>query len=247
MPVDDAGALLLSVPNPPDDPESLVLSFISADLLPKPPNENPPEPMLLDPNALPLEDVVSVVVGNALPNEKPPAPILPAADDGCAAEDLDDDLPSSPGFTVSQATQVVDDALLDTIHTAHFHEPSSDALNMEPHPSDSPVCFLSVEAAGSSSLSSSSSSSSPSSLSPSPNNQSTYHDTNASFVMTFSPASPSKVLIFLIVRRCSSSQYVVPSDSISLPKSEAGILLDPSLTPSNAFSALAFSSAISLS
>ena len=200
--------------------------------------------MLLAPNALP-PPVELVADDNADPNVNPLVPILPP-DTADLVSTASDGLPSSPGLGVSHAAHFVADGLFVTMHVPHFHEPSSDDLNVEPQPSALPsdafaVIFLSKSC--SSTLSSPLSSSS---LSPSPNNQSTYQSRKAFLVNTFSPDS-SRVLIFLIVRVCSSSQYVVPIDSKSLLKSETGIFVDPLPSASKAFSAFAFSSAISLS
>ena len=80
------------------------------------------------------------------PKEKPPAPIppdaaaaAPGAPAGVSA------LPSSPGLAVSQAAHAFADGPLVTIHTPHFHEPSSEDLNMDPQPDDpaSEVCLSS--------------------------------------------------------------------------------------------------------
>mmetsp|Transcript_20977 Transcript_20977/g.50546 ORF Transcript_20977/g.50546 Transcript_20977/m.50546 type:complete len:203 (-) Transcript_20977:633-1241(-) len=202
--------------------------------------------MPLDPNVLPPGASELSVDGNAPANENPLVPILPPDDTGLAMDFPEDALPSSPGLGVSQATHAIADRLFVTMHTPHFQEPSSEVLNMEPQPSG--LTSSPLENTGSSSpaslalpfeLSSSDSSS--------PNNQSTYQSTNAFFVMILSPDDSSNELIFLIVRRCSSSQYVVPIDSKSFPNSDAGIFCNPSLNVLKASSALAFSSAISLS
>ena len=225
------------------DPWPIVAS-LSAGLLTRPPNENPPEPMLLAPNALP-PPVELVADGNADPNVNPLVPILPPDTAGLVST-ASDGLPSSPGLGVSHAAHFVADGLFVTMHVPHFHEPSSDDLNVEPQPSALPSDAIAVIFLSESCSSTLSSPLSSSSLSPSPNNQSTYQSRKAFLVNTFSPDS-SRVLIFLIVRVCSSSQYVVPIDSKSLLKSETGIFVDPLPSASKAFSAFAFSSAISLS
>mmetsp|Transcript_46521 Transcript_46521/g.98708 ORF Transcript_46521/g.98708 Transcript_46521/m.98708 type:complete len:234 (-) Transcript_46521:81-782(-) len=210
----------------------------------KPPTENAPAaPMLLEPKVVFAELVP--FDGSAPPNENPPSPImLPCGAEGFIGEPSED-LSSALGFGASHAAHAVADSLFVTMHTPHFHEPSTDDLNMEPQPS---VMLRTALADSRSTIPSTSSLpfKLSSSLSPSPNSQSTYQSTNAFLVITLSPDDSSKELIFLIVCRCSSSQYVVPMDSKSSPKSDASILADPSPKESKASSALAFSSAMSL-
>jgi hypothetical protein len=201
-----------------------------------PPNENPPAPILLD--------------ATGAPNENPPAPIPPAA--GAALDEVASAallFPSEPGFGVSQDAQTETEGLLVTIQTPHSHEPSSDFLKTPPQPSDSSASLLSFAASELSATSSPAalSSSVSSSLSPSPNSQSIYHSMKALRVITLSLDASSTLLIFLMVRRCSSSQYVEPNDSNSLGKSVTEICFDPFARASKASSALPFSSAISLS
>ena len=219
MPVVAVASVFLGTPNVmPPERVVLLLSpslFFSVDAPPKPPKEKPPAPMPVELFAALSEDEV-----NPPPKEKPPAPILPDAVAGFSVEAPDEALPSSPGLGVSQAAHVVTDGLFDTMHTPHFQQPSSDALNIEPQPSAVTSPSFVVFTSDSSSLKLSSSS-----LSPSPNNHSIYQSTKASFVMTFSP--DSNELIFLIVRRCSSSQYTEPNSSISLFKSDASIFAEP--------------------
>ena len=141
----------------------------------------------------------------AEPKENPPAPILPDVDAALGAPLEVLTLPSSPGLAVSQAAHAFNDGPLVTMHTPHFHEPASDVLNMDPQPDDlaSAVCLLSRAGSSSPWLPSSVSVSSPS-----PNNQPTYHSTNASLVIriVLSPLDGSTEPIFLMVRLCSSSQ-----------------------------------------
>ena len=151
----------------------------------------------------------SLTFGGATPNENPVAPMLPPDANVLTAEVVNDDFAASPGLTVSQATQAVSDGLFSTMHTPHFHEPSSDVLNTAPQPS----VFVSAEVEDnrfsgpeSSAPSAMLSSSSSSSLSPSPKSQSTYHDKKADLGITCSPEASSFMPIFRIVRRCSSSQ-----------------------------------------
>mmetsp|Transcript_20164 Transcript_20164/g.29950 ORF Transcript_20164/g.29950 Transcript_20164/m.29950 type:complete len:516 (+) Transcript_20164:4340-5887(+) len=201
-----------------------------------PPNENPPAPILL------------LLVAAGAPNENPPAPILPAA--GAEVDEVAPAaLTSEPGFGVSQAGHTESEGLFVTIQTPHFHEPSSDFLNIPPHPSAAPP-VLSFDAASELSATSAPavlSSSDSSSLSPSPNSHSMYQSMKALRVITLSLDASSTLLIFLMVRRCSSSQYVEPNDSNSLGNSVTEICSDSFARASNASSAFSFSSAISLS
>ena len=141
---------------------------------------------------------------------------------------------SYPGLTVSQAMQTVTAISFPIMHDSHFHVSFFDA-NMVPHPLDAKVLSLppAVSSAGeASSFSSSEKSDSSSSL----YIQSIYHDTNASLLIL-----PLMSLIFLIVRRCASSQYVVPIASINLPKSAFSTTPDVAIE-SNASIAFALSS-----
>mmetsp|Transcript_29630 Transcript_29630/g.59845 ORF Transcript_29630/g.59845 Transcript_29630/m.59845 type:complete len:273 (-) Transcript_29630:527-1345(-) len=218
-----------------DPPSSLFASALGgADVL-KPPNVNPPGPILLlfdDPAKL-----------------NPPAPILPLEATGLGrvvdADPLSLDVPApAPGFSVSHAEHLTTEGPFVTMHTSHFHEPFSDVLKRDPHPSLLSLDSFFDDAASLSLLSASLSSS----LSPSPNNQSTYHCTKTLFLITFFPLDESTSLIFLTVRLCSSSQYVVPIDSSSFAKSDASMVsLKSSQILSNAASAFVFSSATSLS
>jgi len=146
---------------------------------------------------------------------------------------------SYPGRTVSHATHLSVFPLFLIIQDSHFHE-SLSTVNMLPHPL--PVVFESTALAGAllscAPLSSSSSEKSDSS-SPFPNNHPKYQVTNAC-----SPIFPFSSLIFLIVRRCSSSQYVVPNSSISLTKLDLGISPDV-VIEWKALVAFAFSSSLS--
>eukprot|EP00984_Skeletonema_dohrnii_P014078 scaffold5884_cov137-Skeletonema_dohrnii-CCMP3373.AAC.1 len=135
-----------------------------------PPNENPPAPILL------------LLVAAGAPNENPHAPILPAAE-AEADEVAPAALTSEPGFGVSQAGHTESEGLFVTIQTPHFHDPSSDFLNIPPHPSAAPpVLVLSFAAASELSATSAPavlSSSDSSSLSPSPNSHSMYQPMKA--------------------------------------------------------------------
>ena len=206
-----AGAVVDAPPNPNENPPVAeevvdVSSFFGAAKLKPvaagagagvlPPNEKPPEPILL-----------AAAPADPPPNENPLAPMLPA-DEAALAEGASATLPwpSWPGLVVSQAAHTESDALFVTMQTSHFHEPSSEALNSPPQPSALPESpsFTAPEpsAASTTSLSSSDSSS----LSPSPNNQSIYQSRKALRVITLSLFESPTLLIFLIVRLCSSSQ-----------------------------------------
>ena len=201
---------------PPDDTAG---AGASADVV-APPKLNPPDP---------IEEAGAAAVLAPPPKLKPPAPM---ADPLAAALSLlSSCLSSYPGRTVSQAAHLVSPALLRTMHASHFQDPSS-TPNALPHPSSPDVAGLSSSSPASSSSSVSMSDSSP------PNNQSRYHAMNASREIF-----PSAPLIFLMVRRCSSSQYVVPIDSIRSPKAAESITLTPSPTASvKAWSAFCLSS-----
>ena len=185
-----------------------------------PPKLNPPDP---------IEGAAAAAVLAPPPKLKPPAPM---ADPLAAALSLlSSCLSSYPGRTVSQAAHLVSPALLRTMQASHFQDPSS-TPNALPHPSPPDVAGLSSSSPASSSSSVSMSDSSP------PNNQSRYHAMNASREIF-----PSAPLIFLMVRRCSSSQYVVPIDSIRSPKAAESITSTPSPTVSvKAWSAFCLSS-----
>jgi len=89
------------------------------------PNENPPAPML------PLDAAESF----GAPKENPPEPMLPplppvAAVSGALAFCA----PLLPGRSASQATHLLFLSSLRERHTEHFQTPSSNFLNMLPHP-----------------------------------------------------------------------------------------------------------------
>ena len=171
------------------------------------PNENPPVPILPGAGA------------EGSPNENPPAPILPNVEAALAEEDVLTALPSVPGFGVPHAAHMVSDGPFVTKQASHFQDPSSLFLNTPPQPIasvDPSLVLLSFSVSDLAVLSSPSDSSS---LSSSPNSHSMYQDMKAFRVITLSLDEPSFVLILRIVRLCSSSQYVEPSDSRSFGKS----------------------------
>ena len=136
------------------------------------------------------------------------------------------------GFGVSQAAHFDASLSLRTSHTSHFQEPSFAVVN------EAQVAAALDSAAGSSSSSVVVASSSES---PSPRTQSTYHSTKASR-WTVPPGASLRS-----VRRCSSSQYVVPSASMSAWNFEDGTSVFPSATVSKASRALPRSSSRSSS
>ena len=69
---------------------SAFLLSIPVDVLPKPPNENPPGPILLPPLALWFA-VAPLACNGTTPNENPLVPMLPPDADGLAAEAVVDD------------------------------------------------------------------------------------------------------------------------------------------------------------
>ena len=216
-PPDDGAAAAAAVvdapPNPNENPPVAVAEevvevssfFWAAKLKPvaagtgagvPPPNENPPEPILL-----------VAAAADPPPNENPLAPMLPA-DEAALAEGASATLPwpSWPGLVVSQAAHTESDALFVTMQTSHFHEPSSEALNSPPQPFALPESPSFAASAPFSVSTTALSSSDSSSLSPSPNNQSIYQSRKALRVITLSLLESPTLLIFLIVRLCSSSQ-----------------------------------------
>merc|ERR1712091_769041 len=193
--------------------------------------------------------------GAGAPKLKPPAPMLPAAGAGAGAPKLKPPAPTLPppklkppgptlpgalgalvapaaalgaaGFGVSQAAHAAAPLSLRTSQTSHFQEPSFAAVN------DAQVAAALDSAAGSSSSSVAVQSSSES---PSPRTQSTYHSTKASRA-TVPPGASLRS-----VRRCSSSQYVVPRASMSAWNLLEGTDVAPSATVSKASRALWLSS-----
>ena len=130
------------------------------------------------------------------PKLKSPGPTAPALGAPAAAPTT----LGAAGFGVSQAAHALTSLILRTLQTSHFHEPSLADVR------DAQVAAALDSASGSASPSSVTSSSSES---PSPKTHSTYHSTKASLETVPSGAS------FRSVRRCSSSQYVVPKASMS--------------------------------
>ena len=108
-------------------------------------------------------------------------------------------------------------ALFRTMQASHFHEPSSTPPKSPPHPTADEVTTSPAPSSPSSSSSLSMSDSSP------PKSQSKYQATKAPRDIV--PSSPP---IFLMVRRCSSSQYVVPIDSIRSLKADTARVSTPS-------------------
>ena len=157
------------------------------------------------------------------PKLKPPGPTLPGALGALVAPAA---ALGAAGFGVSQAAHFDASLSLRTSHTSHFQEPSFAVVN------EAQVAAALDSAAGSSSSSVVASSVSE----PSPRTQSTYHSTKASRA-TVPPGASLRS-----VRRCSSSQYVVPSASMSAWNFDEGTDVAPSATVSKASRALWLSS-----